>query len=270
MGLGITSTSIIAVSALFNCDLADVCGDNVDAEAWLKNENGTFIAREVQEVETVETLEGIPVAHAAAFNPLIKAAAVEVPAQYRIDVPFTAQAPHKSWVPPYDEACEEASLTMVEYYLRGNELDIETADYEIHQILAYEEDFGWGVDIGTEQVEQISDDKYGRNTKRYTGAFVSEYNIEHLIAADYPIIVPVAGRDLGNPNFIGDGPPFHMIVLVGYDSENFVAHDPGTQFGENYRYPKETVMSAIHEWTGDRATIREGEKAILVMGQAKF
>ncbi len=56
-----------------------------------------------------------------------------------------------------------------------------------------------------------------------------------------------------------------MIILTGYDRNNFIAHDPGTQFGKNFMYPQATIINAIHEWTGSKITIKEGEKAMLVL-----
>ncbi|MCR4279964.1 MAG: hypothetical protein NUV82_00890, partial [Candidatus Komeilibacteria bacterium] len=41
---------------------------------------------------------------------------IELPAEYNLDVPFMSQAPHANWDLPYQEACEEASLIMVDYF----------------------------------------------------------------------------------------------------------------------------------------------------------
>ena len=44
------------------------------------------------------------------------------PKQASIRVPFTSQAPYKDWDDPYQEACEEASVIMVDYFLGGKKL----------------------------------------------------------------------------------------------------------------------------------------------------
>lgn len=249
MSISLAQSSIIAISTIMNCNIGDICENDHSVVDWLKRDS-TPVIESVTEPE---------------FNPLKEAQYLQVPDSYRLDVPFTVQAPFSNWILPYSEACEEASLAMVEYYIRGAALERETADYEIHQILGYEEDNGWGYDIGVDQVAQIAEDIYGRKTKRYVTADVTEYNIEHLLYAGYPIIVPTAGRVLGNPNYIGLGPPYHMVVIIGYDNDYFYAHDPGTQFGYAYPYKRSILMDAIHEWTGDRATILDGEKAMLVL-----
>lgn len=248
MSISLANTSIIALSTLINCNIGDICTGEVSAADWMK-----------------EGVNNITIQEEVEFNPLDAAQYLRVPEEVILDVPFTSQAPHKNWVMPYAEACEEASLTMAEYYLRHQELDVETADYEINQILEYEAEAGWGVDIGVTEVARIAVEKYGRKAKIYEGMDVNEYNIEHLLSAGYPIIVPAAGRELANPNYIGDGPPYHMVVLIGYNGENFYAHDPGTQFGAVYPYERNTFLNAIHDWTGDRSTITEGKPAILVI-----
>ena len=46
-----------------------------------------------------------------------------------------------------------------------------------------------------------------------------------------------------------------MLVLIGYDENNFITNDPGTRRGEKYKYPQERVVNAIHDWTGTKETI---------------
>jgi hypothetical protein len=48
------------------------------------------------------------------FDPLKNVHQKPLPKQVLLSVPFTPQAPHANWNPPFDEACEEAALLMVE------------------------------------------------------------------------------------------------------------------------------------------------------------
>jgi hypothetical protein len=70
---------------------------------------------------------------------------------------------------------------------------------------------------------------------------------------------------LGNPYFSGDGPPYHMLVLTGYKRGKFITNDPGTRRGEGYMYKEDVIMNAIHDWAGSKETIRDGEKAMMVV-----
>lgn len=56
-----------------------------------------------------------------------------------------------------------------------------------------------------------------------------------------------------------------MIVLIGYDAEGFISHDPGTKYGAKYRYSYEAIMDSIHDWTGSRDTLEHGGRAMLVL-----
>ena len=60
---------------------------------------------------------------AGATRELPKDIATEnIPAKILIDVPFTSQAPFGKWDAYHEEACEEASLVMIEYYLQNKKL----------------------------------------------------------------------------------------------------------------------------------------------------
>jgi len=185
--------------------------------------------------------------------------------QVILDVPFTSQAPFDNWSIPYDEACEEASLIMVEHYLRNKPLDMQTAKDKIDQIVEWENSEGYIVDISAQQIADIANRYYNLSATVYTGPNVTNENIKYHLKNGNPIIIPVAGRELNNPNFRGAGPPYHVIVLVGYDENNFIAHDPGTRNGASYKYPQDTIINAIHDWNGSKSTVKEGPKAMVVI-----
>lgn len=189
----------------------------------------------------------------------------EVPDSFYLDVPFTAQAPHSNWDMPYQEACEEASLIMVHAYLRGEELNAEKADQQILELVKWESENGMKADVNAAETVQIAEEFYGLEAKAYYEDEVTIAKIKELISQGHPVILPVAGQLLGNPNFSGAGPPYHMIVLVGYDEENFISHDPGTRLGADYKYSIETIDNAIHDWTGSKNTIEEGRRAMIVV-----
>lgn len=187
-----------------------------------------------------------------------------LPARIRIQVPFLVQAPTGNWDMPYQEACEEASLIMVHHFLEGTTVTPTEADAEILAIVAWENDkFNYSADVTLEELKKISEDYY-----RHTGQLFYDFTIEDmkkLLAAGHPIILPVAGRDIGNPYFSGLGPWYHMLVVTGYDGDEFITNDPGTKRGEGYRYPQRRLFDAIHNWTGAKEGIRSGNKVMLVL-----
>lgn len=243
MSITLSGAAVFALSTYIQCVLNDTCTEPDPKprvsriELWASNETSPSSSLDIQ-------IKG---------------------EEIRLDVPFTSQAPHQNWNSPYDEACEEASIVMAEYYLRGETLTPEKADMEIKALVSAETALGWGVDISAWQAGKIAVDVYGRDWRIYSGPDVTASLIKSLLSSGQAVIAPVSGQDLHNPNFRGAGPPYHMIVLTGYDADNFFAHDPGTQYGKNYVYPQATLMNALHDWTGSKATIREGQKAILVL-----
>ena len=188
-----------------------------------------------------------------------------VPATFLLDVPFTSQAPLINWDAVHEETCEEASLLMVHRFLQGERkiIEPESAEADLLALVRWEERNHFGFDITIGELALIAEQYYG-----YTPVIeetVTVQRIKEIIAAGNPIIIPAAGRDLGNPYFSGEGPWYHMLVIRGYDRNEFIVNDPGTRRGESYEYPYDTLISAIHDWTGVKENIRSGKKRMLIL-----
>ncbi|MBT6818855.1 MAG: hypothetical protein HOA57_00505 [Candidatus Magasanikbacteria bacterium] len=87
--------------------------------------------------------------------------------------------------------------------------------------------------------------------------------IKEFVASGNPVLILAYGKDLPNTHFSGDGPEYHALIIRGYDEDEFITNDPGTQFGENFKYKYETLMNAIHDWND--SNVREGKKVVLVI-----
>lgn len=193
---------------------------------------------------------------------------IKVDATELLSVPFIVQAPHADWNERYQETCEEASVLMVhEYYKKTNELSQDQMKALIDPLT------DWG--------DLTFEGKFDTNISD-TARYFSEYlqydasriqilenptvdEIKALLATGLPVIVPAAGRELGNKFFQTPGPLYHMLVITGYTRNEFITNDPGTRRGEGYRYNQQTLMNAIHDWTGEKETILEGKKVVLVI-----
>ncbi|MEK7614821.1 MAG: C39 family peptidase, partial [Patescibacteria group bacterium] len=176
-----------------------------------------------------------------------------IPASINLAVPFTSQAPTGNWDLPYQEACEESSVLMVhEYYdgLKQAVIDPATAEKELQKIVAFEnETFGFYLDTTAEQTGTIAELMYGHEFTLIENPTVDQ--IKEQLAAGHPVLVPAAGRLLGNPNFHAPGPIYHMLVIRGYTNKNqFITNDPGTRKGQEYVYSFDTIMNAMHDWNG--------------------
>jgi hypothetical protein len=191
-----------------------------------------------------------------------------LPVEINLAVPFTSQAPHANWDLPYKETCEEASLYMVDVYYKGvkaGKIAADTADEEIKKIIEFEKEiFGYYEDTTAEQVGILAEMMYGHEKIELIENPTVEQIKKH-VAEGHPVIVPAAGRELGNPNFTAPGPIYHMLVIRGYTKDGkFITNDPGTKNGEAYVYDFDTVMNAMHDWNnGDEIT--EGKKVVLIV-----
>lgn len=187
------------------------------------------------------------------------------PTQYFIKVPFTSQAPFGNWKAPFDESCEEASLLIVEFYLQKREFTPQIANQEIIKMTDWEKNNGFSMDITLQELGEIAKEYFRRDYEIFYDNQVNVEQIKKNIIEDHPVIIPAAGQLLGNPFYKGEGPPYHMLVITGYDENYFYTNDPGTKRGENFKYTQKTILNAIHDWTGDKKTIKQGGKKMMIV-----
>ncbi len=176
---------------------------------------------------------------------------VNLPPAVILPVPFTPQAPLGNWA-QRQHTCEEASLVMVDRYLHGdhsgNLIDPQTAEQAVNQIT------GWkpAVDITSQQVGELA--------KRYLGwqfkvLPADRLNMKKQLALGRPLIVGVRTHGLGNANYPGyrnhfEDPAYsvsHYVVVIGYESDNYVLNDPGLTRGKGYHISFDQLMHAIDD-----------------------
>jgi len=190
-----------------------------------------------------------------------------LPYSVTLDVPFSPQAPSANWDAQHEEACEEMSLILIHHYLEGTSITRDQAEQELQALLRWEEEHGYPLDVTVLQLKEIAEQFYG-----HAGRVIEDptaNDLKQLLSEGYPVIIPAAGRDLGNPYFSGEGPWYHMLVLKGYNEFFFITNDVGTRRGEGYVYRFDTLLNAIHDWTGVKENIREGVRRVLVIEQMK-
>jgi hypothetical protein len=192
---------------------------------------------------------------------------VDLPDSFSIkNFPFQTQAPDGNWDALHEEACEEASIILVDYFLKGQTLSVDLMNQEIHKLVDWEAiNYDGVVDVNVEMAGQMAQANYGLNYKVIKNSSITELKTQ--IAAGHPVIVPAAGRLLGNPNFRGIGPVYHMIVAIGYDQKNIIVQDIGTRNGNYYSYNQEIFDNAWHDWTGLPETVEQGAKNMLILSK---
>lgn len=198
-----------------------------------------------------------------AANANIEPAPVTIPAEFNLAVPFTTQSPFAEWTEQDNESCEEAAALIVHYYWQEKTFTKEIAKQEIQAVVDFEnEHFGFYKDTTAEQTAEFIKLLWGYK-KVEVQYDISIDDIKREVAQGRPVIVPSAGRMLGNPNFKAPGPIYHMLVVRGWTKDMIITNDPGTRKGEGYQYKPEVLYNAIHDWNG--GDVDNGRKAMIVV-----
>ncbi len=184
--------------------------------------------------------------------------------KFNLPVPFTSQAPAGNWAEPWQNACEETSIIMINNYYDGDQLTKEKAKQEILNIFKIKnEEFGHSKDESMELIaEIINAANLNWQARVIVNPILEQMKLE--IANRRPIIVPVYAPDLSNTPYPGDGPDYHVMIISGYDDDKgeFIVQDPGSSQGKDNRYTYEDFYDAIHDYL-NVTDYRQGRKAVL-------
>ena len=187
------------------------------------------------------------------------------PAEINLSVPFLLQAPKQNWVQPFEDACEEASLIMVDAYYDGRKTNFgpDEGVEVILDVVAYEDEtYGHSKDTTSNEVKLTAQNFYKHPNVEIVEA--TEANIKAALANGNPVIAPAYGKALLNPNFKNGGPEYHMLVIKGYTKDGqWITNDPGTRNGRDYLYPKQRLLDAIHDFNPE--DMKLGRKVIIVI-----
>jgi len=187
------------------------------------------------------------------------------PAEINLSVPFVLQAPKQNWVQPFEDACEEASLIMVDAYYDGRKTNFgpDEAERAILDVVAYEDEtYGYNKDTNASEVMKTAQNFYLRENVEIVEA--TEATIKAALVKGYPVIAPAHGKSLQNPNFRNGGPEYHMLVIKGYTKDGqWITNDPGTRRGADYLYPKQRLLDAIHDF--NKENMKLGRKVVVII-----
>ncbi|MCD6094292.1 C39 family peptidase [bacterium] len=197
-----------------------------------------------------------------------------LPVRFKLEVPFTPQAPFGVWDKDHNDACEEAAILMVNTFLKKGKLTPEIADKEILDMINYQ-NRNWGDhhNLEAEEVARLAEEFYDyKNVK--TIYDISIEDIKKQINKGTPVILPTAGRLLfgplsegKNPYYRSPGPVYHMLVGIGWDDreQELIVNDPGTRRGENFTFKYRVLDNALHVW--NRGEVLKGRKVMIVISE---
>ncbi|MFA6476453.1 MAG: C39 family peptidase [Candidatus Paceibacterota bacterium] len=170
-----------------------------------------------------------------------------------LPVPYTNEMPEGIEKRPWVNACEEASIVMIDKFYQG-ETTISTSTA-----------------VGTMKVLfAIQDKLYGSNdnsSAEHTAYLINNYEsyravikenptleeIKNELRNNHPVLSFHYGFDLKNKNipFASTGSSYHAMVIVGYDDDKqgFLTHDPGdTIEGAGHLYDYQLFMNSLHDY----------------------
>lgn len=181
-----------------------------------------------------------------------------------LNVPFTSQAPLGDWAQPWQDACEEASILMVDYYYQNKSLPSKEEVSDILKEMVDWQEKNWvsSYDLTIAQVAE-----YMKITFNYQTEIIADLTSEKLkfyLDKGEPLIVPANGKKLANPNFRNGGPKYHMLVVKGYVGDKFITNDPGTRLGADFIYTSENLLDSIADWNPQEQKVN-GPKIGLVI-----
>jgi hypothetical protein len=180
-----------------------------------------------------------------------------------LPVPFTSQAPEQNWDQPWQDACEEAAMLMLDAYHKGYGVSPLFARDEILKMVAWQDARGWEYSISMEQIRQFAEEYLKLNGTVRVIENPGVNDIKRLLAEGKPILAVADGKALPNPYFRNGGPVYHALIIRGYTDDSFITNDPGTRLGENFLYRYDDLLNAIRDWNG--GDVKHGERVVLVV-----
>lgn len=180
-----------------------------------------------------------------------------------LDVPYTSQAPQRDWSAPWQDACEEAAILMIDAYVRGYGLSPLSSKDELLRMVAWQEERNWFTSINAVDVQKFFVEylNYKRPVKIIANPTVEQ--IKQFLNEGKPVLALAHGKTLGNKYYSNGGPEYHAFVIRGYTKDKFITNDPGVNRGANFLFPIENVMNSLRDWNGGDVT--NGQPVIIVV-----
>lgn len=175
-----------------------------------------------------------------------------VPERVKLDVPFVTEIPDGTWTPPWNNACEEAAVTMVDQYYLGIKSISRAESKKLMWPLFAAEDklFGYHADTNATETAKLAETMLDFAITIIDNPTLGD--IKNELRSGRPVISMHYGFALNNPalRFRREGSSYHMMVLSGFDEsrQEFIVEDPGNPNGIDFYYKYDTIMSTLHDF----------------------
>lgn len=177
------------------------------------------------------------------------------PVNLTLAVPYINEAPDGKFVGNWKNACEEASLTIVQkYYLHEQKVGVSEA-MAFMQMLFDIQNKIWGSNANSDAARTA---KLINDNTIYNGKIIDNPTVDQIkseLQQGRPVISLHYGFDLKNKNIpfvpLPRGTSYHMMVIIGFDdaTKEFITNDDGDQkAGANHRYGYDLFMGSLHDY----------------------
>jgi len=170
-----------------------------------------------------------------------------------LKVPFTSEIPNGSWVKPWNNACEEASVIMVEGYYFGYEtMSKAVAIKNMTPLFKIENKiFGSNADTDAKRTAKLINDYTDAAAYIKDKPTVEEIKTE--LDEGRPVIAMLNMKNIINKfhRFRAGGSYYHVLVITGYDetTKEFITNDNGNDVtGDGYRFKYQDIMKNLHDF----------------------
>lgn len=173
--------------------------------------------------------------------------------QLNLEIPYINEAPDDIWTGPWKNACEEASMAMVEKFYTGkNPVPVKEAKTFMIALFDKQNKI-WGSNADSDAVRTA---KLINDYSSYNAVIKDNPTAEDIkkeLQQKHPVISLHYGKDLQNKNipFLRTGSYYHMMVITGYDDieEEFIVNDTGDRkTGKGYRYDYDIFINSLHDF----------------------
>jgi hypothetical protein len=171
-----------------------------------------------------------------------------LPKELNLQMTFYPQAPFGDWSMPWQETCEEASVLLVANAYYGHDWTRTQFNDELLKLVEWEKKYFGDYKHTTVQETSVILQKYlDLNTVIHEDPTFAD--IQQVLARGHFIIMPFAGKLIGNPNYKNGGPIYHVMVIKGYkEGVKVITADVGTRNGEDYVYDWNKLSLAVHDY----------------------
>lgn len=188
-----------------------------------------------------------------------------------LSVPFSTQAPLGEWNDPRQaDGCEETSIIMAWMWAQDITLTPDQIRNNIVGMSDYEQFFyGYYRDSSAEDTANLMM-KYFNYTNVAVKHNAGIADIKAALNANQLIIAPINPRVI-SLSLYNRYTTNHTVVVVGYDEQNIIIHDPLHAWRSNVRIPQAIFEKALADYTSGQYHINSGVrgKSIITVGKAK-